>query len=528
MEEETKVEEKKEQEVSSNERRIRAITGIYYSNPKVQEILLDFSKNREVIPRYFEGFGKRPDILQYASDIMELVKKGATSFHASEEIWKDPLQLNSDMTRDEASKLRDGWDLLIDVDSQFLDCSKIAARLIISALEQHGIKNYGIKFSGSKGFHIIVSGKAFPKEFDGVETRERFPEWARAISEYLMNYIRRDYNIEAGKIISGNELEKRTNLSKEEIEEVYCTQCNKVARKGTITKFFCPICGMKIERKEIKTEKRKLKCLNKKCTGFLEIENEKEYYYCENCKDENKKFDLNSDKHPENFEKVKGVSAEKVADLDLVLVAPRHLFRAPYSLHEKTSLASVVLKKEEIDKFNPKDASPLNVKVREFMPKSEEEEGRQLLTAALEWKKNSSADEEKAIERKYKNKEFEKVDFSKINEGMFPEPIKKLLKGGLKDGKKRGLFILLTFLRSINYSPEYINNKIREWNKTNEPPLKEGYVKSQIEWHLKQKKQILPPNYNNQGFYKDMGLLDEKPDAKNPISEIARKLRENK
>jgi len=107
---------------------------------------------------------------------------------------------------------------------------------------------------------------------------------------------------------------------------------------------------------------------------------------------------------------------------------------------------------------------------------------------------------------------------------MFPMPIKKLLKG-LKDGKKRGLFILITFLRTLNFSPEYINNKTREWNKLNEPPLREGYLKSQIEWHIRQKRKILPPNYDNDSFYKDLGLIDKKQETKNPVVEAIRKAR---
>ena len=62
-----------QEEPSFNETRIRSITRIYYSKPAVQQALLDFAKKREVVPRYFEGFGKRPDIIQYPSDIMALV-----------------------------------------------------------------------------------------------------------------------------------------------------------------------------------------------------------------------------------------------------------------------------------------------------------------------------------------------------------------------------------------------------------------------------------------------------------------------
>src|SRR3989338_10488679 len=179
--------------MSEKEARIRAITRLYYSQPKIQEALLAFGMNREVVPRYFEGFGKRPDILQYPSDVTGLVMKGATSFHCSEELWEDPLKLNSDMTQDEMKSLRKSWDLLIDVDSKFLDYSKIASELIIAYLERCGIYEYGIKFSGSKGFHIILSGKAFPEIYDGKNMREMFPDWPRAIAEFLIEEIRGPY-----------------------------------------------------------------------------------------------------------------------------------------------------------------------------------------------------------------------------------------------------------------------------------------------------------------------------------------------
>ena len=60
-------------------------------------------------------------------------------------------------------------------------------------------------------------------------------------------------------------------------------------------------------------------------------------------------------------------AAEKVMP-DILLVSPRHLFRMPYSLHEKTALASVVLNTDEISDFELKDADPLKAKVKTFMP----------------------------------------------------------------------------------------------------------------------------------------------------------------
>lgn len=512
--------------MEGKEERIRAITYLYYSNPKVQEALVEFGRNREVVPRYFEGFGKRPDSIQYASDIMGLVSKGATSFHCSEEIWNDPLQINSEMTPAEFNNVRKGWDLLIDIDSPFLDCSKIAAQLIIAALEHHGIKNYGIKFSGSKGFHLIVSSAAFPEEYEGKLTREMFPEWPRAISEYLMDYIRSDYYRKIGSIVTAEEVAKRTNIKAKDLEAVYCTKSNHPAKLGALVKLRCDTCGLEIERRDVKLTKRKLRCLNNNCSGFLEVMDTKEYYFCEYCKDpENEKVALSSDKYPEIFNKMVGINADSIAKLDLVLVAPRHLFRMPYSLHEKTSLASAVLTKEELENFSPKDANPLKIKIVDYRPKNEKDEAKKLLRDALVWKQGRKRDEEK-YEKKYEGT-YEAIEITGVKEEMFPQPIKKLLKG-LKDGKKRGLFILITFLKSLNFPADYINAKIKDWNKLNEPPLKEGYVRGQIDWHLKQRKKILPPNYDNESFYKDLGLLDKKPEVKNPLVEVIRQLKRTK
>ena len=84
-------------EMSEQEKKIRQITQLYYSRADVQKVIFDFSKNREISPRYFEGFGKRPDSFGFKGDVFSLVKKGATSFHCSEEIWEDPFQLSTDL-----------------------------------------------------------------------------------------------------------------------------------------------------------------------------------------------------------------------------------------------------------------------------------------------------------------------------------------------------------------------------------------------------------------------------------------------
>ena len=291
--------------LSHKEQRIKKITSLYYSRPEIQKAIFEFSKNREICPRYFDGFGKRPDVFQYTGDMFELVKKGATSFHCSEEIWQDPLNIVTGMDEQQANELRTGWDLIIDIDSKYIDYSKISAEVIINILKFHGVKNIGIKFSGSKGFHIIIPWKSFPKEINEIKTSTMFPEYPRIIVQYIM-------------------------------------------------------------------EKTKDQLIEK----ISDLERPNKY--------------------------VKDFQAPKEVMPDLVLVSPRHLFRMPYSLHEKTALASVVLDSDKILEFQPKDADPMKIKIKNFMPDSEEGEASELLMQALDWAKQneieSGEDKEKLKE----------------------------------------------------------------------------------------------------------------------------------
>src|SRR3989344_1070990 len=98
----------------------------YYSRKDVQKAIVEEAKNREVAVRFTDAFGKRPDILQYPNDVYEFAKQGATSFHASEEHLNNPLSLQPGMSKKQLDELRIGWDLIIDLDSKFLEYSKIA------------------------------------------------------------------------------------------------------------------------------------------------------------------------------------------------------------------------------------------------------------------------------------------------------------------------------------------------------------------------------------------------------------------
>jgi len=414
--------EKREEkrEMSVKEERIRKLTHLYYSKPEVQKALFEFSQNREICPRYFEQFGKRPDTFQYESDVFELVKRGATSFNCSEELWENPLAISTNMDEKQLNVLRVGWDLILDIDSKYIDYSKIYAKIILDFLEFSGIRDVGIKFSGSKGFHLIIPWKAFPKEVNGIPTKNMFPEWPRILTKYIM--------------------EKTKHKLIEEITEL-----------STPNKY------------------------------------------------------------------IKDFQASKEVVPDLVLISPRHLFRMPYSLHEKTALASVVISKKQLPDFQLKDANPLSIQIRNFIPDCKPGEASRLLIQALDWNKETQGASEVKKDREYKP-----IQITDKSEKNYPPCVKKILLG-ISDGKKRALFALLNFFRSIGIDKEELEKILYSWNEKNNPKLPNGYVKSQIAYSLK-RKPVMPPNCME--FYQGIGIC--LPDElckliKNPVNYVVKK-----
>jgi len=416
----------------------------YYSRKDVQKRILEIASNREMAVSFNgQGYGKRPDILQFENDVPELVKSGATSFHFSEEKWSNPLLLEAGMMKKKLDELRVGWDLIIDVDSKNFEFSRQAAFLIIEALKFHDIKNISVKFSGNRGFHIGIPFKAFPKKVNDVDIKLLFPDGPRVVAAYL-KYIIKDHL--TAKLLENNSLDK--------ISKDLGIEKEKMTENGIFNPF-------------------------------------------------------------------------SLVDIDTVLISNRHMFRAPYSLNEKSGLVSAPIKSEDILNFSRETAEIENVKTDlGYMNDNDfkEEEARNLITQAFDWnQKLPSQSSEKVSETK---KEFETVK-DMIPEGFFP-PCMLLGLKGLEDGRKRFLFILLNFLRCVGWSNDEIEKRVLEWNKNLSAPLKEGYVISQLKWHKSQKGKMLPPNYDNRPYYADIGILsDEEANSniKNPVTYTVRRLR---
>jgi len=388
----------------------------YYSKNEIKREISFNSQRREVSVMIGLGrFGKRPDIIQFENDITELVKKGATSFHISEEHWSNPLELKPGMKKRDLDNLRIGWDFVLDIDSPDLEDSKKITHYLIEAMKFHDVKNMAVKFSGNKGFHIAIPFKTFPSKVNDIEIINLFPEGPKIIAEYLT------------EMITPALIEKYGEQMRDKIE------------------------------------------------------------------------------------------------IDTVLISNRHMFRAPYSLHEKSGLASIPIEPSEVLNFNKERAKPENVTANmRFLEESTfiEGEATSLITQALDWSSRNSIKKESTEKLTEKRKAEYKEITEAIPEEYFAPCIKKGL-SGLQDGKKRFLFILINFLKCVGWNPEEIEKRVKEWNNNQEDSLKEGYIIAQLNWHKANSKKVPPPNYENKAYYADIGILPDEnvvKKFKNPLN----------
>ncbi len=368
------------------------------------------SAGREVAGAFWDGtYDKRPNILQFSSDIAQMVRNGVTSFHLSVEHWSNPMSLITE--KENYDKLRTGWDMIIDIDSKLgIDEAKMAAGIICGLLEKYGIKNYGIKFSGRRGFHICLPWNMFPKTVDYKSAAVMYPDLPRIVAGFIRK--------------------KTKNLLMQEL----------IKSKGA-----------------------------KQLIGML-------------------------DEVPEDMSPYYFVEVEKDW-------GNRHMFRAPFSLNEKTWMVSVPLSFNQMKNFSTESAKPENVLKKtgyeEFF-KGEEDEATDLVTDAIDWYATIKKEE---IPVKKKIIAWE----GKIAEEYFPPCIKTIL-AGISDGRKRSIFTLVNFLRMMNWGWADIEEKIYEWNEKNKPPLPRAIILGQLRWSQGNLRN--PANCPPEGdlFYGDTGL----------------------
>ena len=481
----------------------------YYSRQDVQEAIAESAISREAVPKILHKgkliFGKRPCSVNYPSDVLAFAKQRATSFHISEERWKDPLAISSEQPEREMSKNRIGWDLVIDIDFPVFEASKLIAHYILEALLSHGISKAFIKFSGNKGFHIAVPFEIFPAAVHDMPVKDTFPELPQKVLSYLSSYVD---NPAFGFPLSTKIAETLSEEEAKAFVKDFCLDCSKetsVRKPGF--GFQCTKCG-----NEKLLEEKKPYVICDSCGGIMEA-TEMVEASCTICGS-------------------KKITKKVGLGLDSVLISKRHLFRSPYSLHEGSSLVSLPIKASEVLEFDKSIASPEKARVRKglFLPQkqpaNESREAFRLFREALDFdamsKERPYQDETGQRNKKERSAEAYEIT-SAISEDFVPPCIKTGLKG-LKDGRKRFVFILVNFLKKLKWDDEKIKKTVNEWNSRNSEKLSEGIISTQLKHNLS--KDTMPPNCAASGFYTDIGICS--PDSlcgkiKNPVIYSLRK-----
>ena len=224
------------------------------------------------------------------------------------------------------------------------------------------------------------------------------------------------------------------------------------------------------------------------------------------------------------------VDLRKIVDVDTVLISVRHMYRMPYSLHEKTGLVSQPFNINHILKFEKEEASPNTVKRHKFLDREEAKAGEasELFQKAFDF--TGQRDVKKNYVEQKDRKKYVETDLENaqaIPEEYFPPCIKKI-SAGLEDGKKRALLVLINFLSACNWPHEKIEDYVIKWNEKNYPDkLKDTYIKGQLRYQKSQKEKLLPPNCDNKGYMVDTQFCA--PDEfctriKNPVQYAKKKI----
>jgi len=482
---------------------------LYYKRKDIQNKIVEACMDREVGLRYGDGFGKRPDVIMYENDILAGVKRGVTSFHVSEERWTDPLEIKTGMKKSEVEEIRTGWDLVLDIDCPYWFFSKLTAHLFIEALKMHGIKSISCKFSGNKGFHIGVPFEAFPSNVESIAAEHWFPEGPKRIATYLLLFITENLiEVKENEIIFGKrfkttieKISQITGKSKKDLSKEICIQCKNEYKEEASENInvVCPKC-----QTNVKVENSPVIC--SKCNNIIRV-NISSKDKCKACGSDSGKrmiFDPLS-----------------IVEIDTILISSRHLYRAPYSLHEKSGLASIPINPYDVLSFEKHMANPttLNISKYDFLDSENTEKGEATNLLVLAYDKGKEDLLYKDIYKK--NEPEKKKNFEDVKEAIpveyFPPCILSIL-SGVEDGRKRSMFVLLNFLSNAGWSNEMIEDIMEKWNNKNDDPIKDTIFLPQVRYHKMRKEKILPPNCKS--YYQDFSVC--KPDGlcqriKNPV-----------
>jgi hypothetical protein len=454
---------------------------LYFKRSKIRNSIVEAAENKEIDVQFqniksklidgnvtdeiFSYHLKQRTVLKFPQEVLDLALKGASSFHASEELWSNPLSVKTGMNKKELDELRIGWDLVVDIDCHMLEYSKIAAHIIIEFFKSYNIKSISCKYSGNKGFHVGIPYEAFPQKINGEDTAKLFPEAPRKIILFMIHKI--------SSILGDKILEYENGNFQNIIEKT------KIPYDQLVIRRYNP----KIYQDEDAVNGAKIADID---VGLI------------------------SSRHlyrmPYSFNEKSGLLSIPI-HIDSVLKFDKNIAKPEFV---------------KIDDNND-DIKFLN---RDYVDYGE---ASQLLKDAYDFCATININEKIKEDNISKAKIFDnsKKDYEPpkepVDEKCFPPCILNAL-NGMEDGKKRMLFALLNFLSSLGWDKEKSTELLKKWNEKNPDPITETIMNGQIRYSYLKKDPILPPNCKD--YYMDLGLC--KPDklcerVKNPCNYALKK-----
>jgi hypothetical protein len=202
-----------------------------------------------------------------------------------------------------------------------------------------------------------------------------------------------------------------------------------------------------------------------------------------------------------------------IIPIDSMVLSSRHLIRSPYSINLKSKqkyreyLVSgfispdevsefITMNEDEIIQYLKDNFSMSNINIEENLKLYKDDYNQQEIKKFLQnYEKDLKFKKKIDKVKKVKRKAFKPVNINLMKQTI-PKRIKRILEGGIVDGRKRAFFILTTFFANYNGKPlvsfEKFEEIIKEWNKRNVKPFKENELRSMLK---QAKKQWEDPKY---------------------------------
>lgn len=127
---------------------------------------------------------KADSLKEFRSLVEKYGKTEVFPLFISTQVFSEPLRLEGESP----DKLRVNWDFFLDLDSERLEDAKRAAVKAKKTLEHFNVKDYLLKFSGRRGFHLVIPGLSLDI-FTAGEYRLAYPKLAVNLARFFETVI---------------------------------------------------------------------------------------------------------------------------------------------------------------------------------------------------------------------------------------------------------------------------------------------------------------------------------------------------